>query len=201
MSDESEIIPDISSEELEEITREAKEFADRVYGNYTEFMISVAADVKEALALLRSGDSQFARRTYLRSFFSFVEGVLFAKRNIVREYTKDEASSHGPRILTDGERMLLEEIEYELADNGETRIRERNFQPFLKYLRFTFHVSAKLHRKANEVDYSGSGWQSFRAAYEVRNRITHPKSRADLLISGDELAQHKAAAAWFLKQM
>ena len=155
--------------DFEEIEREAKEFADLIYGNYSNFYNALANDVKEAADLLRANDTQFIRRTYLRSCFAFIDGVLFARRTIVNEYTKDETNSPVPNKLTDAERMLLQEVEYELADNGSVKVRGQNFQPFLKYLRFIFAVSAKSKREPNVVDYGGTGWQAFRAAYEIRN--------------------------------
>ncbi|MDA2935516.1 hypothetical protein MYX82_14445 [Acidobacteria bacterium AH-259-D05] len=135
--------------DFEKIKRESKELADRLYGDYSAFRSALVSDVKEAVDLLRANDTQFARRTYLRSFFAFVDGMLFAERTIVHEYTKNEADPFVPNRLTDAERMLLQEVEYELEDNGTVKIRGRNFQSFLKYLRFTFHLLAKFHRKSD----------------------------------------------------
>jgi hypothetical protein len=190
---------DILDIDFEEIRREAKEFADRVYGNYSKFCKALADDVNAAADLLRANDTQFTRRTYLRSCFALVDGMLFAHRTVVQAYTKDAAESPLPPKWTEAERMLLQEVEYELADNGTVKVRGQKFQPFLKYTRFIFNVPAKHHRKSNPVDYGGSGWQSFRAAYEIRNRITHPKSPDDLLISDGELVHIRAAVAWFVE--
>jgi hypothetical protein len=187
--------------DIEKIQREAKEFADRIFGNFMLFMNALVADAKDAADLLRETDSGFTRRTYLRSFFSFVEGVLFARRIIVYEYTKDEADSPVSNVLSDAERMLLQEIEYTMDDNGSVKVRAQNFQPFLKFLRFTFAVASKHGRKPNSVDYAGVGWAWFRVAHEVRNRITHPKSPEDLAINDSELDHVKATVKWFVESL
>jgi hypothetical protein len=41
--------------------------------------------------------------------------------------------------------------------------------------------------KNSELDVGGSEWQSFLEAIKVRNRITHPKKTADLVVSQDDL--------------
>lgn len=187
--------------DLNAMKREAQEFADRVYGDYSQFVLALHADVKESSKQLRADDTEFRRRSFLRAFFAFVDGALFAKRTIVSAYTQDGPTIAAFRYLTDGERALLAEVEFELEDNGSVRIRNRNFQPFLKLLRFTFHVYFKSRRVPNPVEYGGQGWQSFRKAYELRNRITHPKSVTDLQMSDEELAILRQAEVWFAAQI
>ena len=195
---ENEETYDLTAQDFENIDREVKEHVTRVYGNYSSFMAAVAADVNEASAILKSSDSQFARRTYLRAFFAFVEGVLFAKRVVLREFLKGDEQLGAPRRLSDAEIMLLEDVQYDLDDDGTPKVRDRNFQPFLRYVRFTFHISAKFFRRANKVNYGDTGWESFRKAYEVRNRIMHPKAIADLDISDSELQNVRVGASWFV---
>ena len=176
-----------------------KDFSDKIYGNYRDFNRALIDDVKEAKALLKSNNNQFSRRTYLRSFFAFVEGKLFSERLIIHEFINYDSKLPVGVELTDAERMLLQEVEYELNDNGTVKERNGKYQPFIKYLRFTINVWAKYHKKTNAADYKGSGWESFRTIHEVRNRITHPKSNADLLISDIEFAHLNAAVTWFVE--
>jgi len=196
-----EIIHDEDELGFDAIDKEVKEFIERVYGSYTAFQNAVWSDVRTARELLKSDDNQFARRTFLRSFFSAVDGILFALRTIVFEFSKNETDSPVPNTFTDGERMLLQERSYELEDNGTVKVRNQNFQPFLKVLRFTFNVYSKLRRNEYLPDYSGAGWLSFRKATEIRHRITHPKSPEDLEISSEELLEIESAVKWFTESL
>jgi hypothetical protein len=102
--------------------------------------------------------------------------------------------------LSAGELALLHEIEYQLEDDGSVGVRARNFQPFLKQLRFTFAVDFKLQQKANPIDYSDSGWEALQFAYKARNRIAHPKQIGDLEVSDAEIDAARKALQWFADQ-
>jgi hypothetical protein len=48
-----------------------------------------------------------------------------------------------------------------------------------------------------EIERDGSGWQAFRKAVAIRNRITHPREIRDLLITDAELEDVTRAYHWF----
>ena len=186
---------------IDEYCAEYGAFLKQLYGDYREFADALVADVRLAAEQVKANSDQFHRRSYLRAFFAFVEGALFARRNIVSKLLEREPGGTAWGHLSDGERTLLDEIEYQLEDGGQVKVRLRNFQPFLKYLRFTFNVYFKYHDKVNPVDYSGVGWQAFKRVHEARNRITHPKTRTELDVSDAELTDLDTAYAWFLEQI
>jgi len=43
-------------------------------------------DVHEWMGQLKGSDSQFARRSFSRALFSYIEGVLFTMKRVVPEY-------------------------------------------------------------------------------------------------------------------
>lgn len=201
MTEDRDDISDIDLKEVDKALEAAKEHYKKLCGDYSLFIQALASDTRTASAQLMDVDNQFQRRTHLRTLFAGIEGALFARRTLISELLKyDATEGYDAHRLSHADRMLLDEIEYDLEDNGAVRTRNRNFQPFLKYSRFTLDVYFKYFRRPNPVDYAGTGWQAFRNAHEVRNRITHPKRISDLTISDEELHDIRSAAAWFTSE-
>jgi len=183
--------------DLDEIDQRVKEFYDEVFNTYVNLVRPLRADVREAATAMKEDDSLFARRSYLRAVFALFEGELFASRTTILQnirYIDENTSLRLP--LTDAERTLLKEVEFSLDDDGNFRMRNR-FQPHLAYLRFTVEVLCRYRGKPCAVDFTGQGWQAYRAAHAIRNRIMHPRRLEDLFISDDEVIQIKLATRWF----
>jgi len=84
-----------------------------------------------------------------------------------------------------------------LTDSGDVEIRRAKIS-LETNLRFGFKLMAKSDSIVSELDLSGSEWQSFRRAIRVRDRITHPKSFADLIISNEDFNDVTAGFGWVL---
>lgn len=190
--DSSADLGDDMTMDVDEIDRQVQEHMDAKVEAFRALVDPLTHDVLQAATLLKRSDSQFARRTYCRTVFSLMEGVLFALRYWELQTIEFSAGTMLRFARTDAERTLLREIEYNLEDNGTLKERPR-FQQFLPYLRFTLNTC----RAWKVVDYSGSGWHAMRRAQEVRNRITHPKRPEELDISDEDLEQTRLAARWF----
>jgi len=123
---------------------------------------------------------------------SHVESVLFELRSWVLEY-----ADSNPEEFSQAELVLLAEKTYDISDKGEAEER-----PYLgqigKNLKFAFRCFAKAFDLKFKPDYGGDGWQAFRQAVKIRNRITHPKTPASMAIKDDELAAMYKALCWFL---
>jgi hypothetical protein len=189
--------PDLFAE-VDKAVEETRQLSARLFGEHHEFARALIADSREARLAVETTDSQFGRRTWLRAFFAFVEGAVYARRRVVLEmHNHLHRGDYSRPSLTHAELMLLEGSDYELEDNGHVRKRSRGFQPTLKYIRFVFDTYFKFYGRPNPIDFGGGGWRRFREAYEVRNRITHPKRLEDLEISDAELAALGSANRWF----
>jgi|MudIll2142460700_1097286.scaffolds.fasta_scaffold62249_2 hypothetical protein len=200
-SDSSESLNiDLSDIDFEQIDREVKEFAEQTYGEYTSFHHALVEDLRDAAQVVKLTGTQFAKRTYLRTFFSFVEGVLFARQTVILRYVEFTPQSV-PQRFDVAEQILLREVEYELDDNGSVKIKEGRYPAFLRRVRFIFSMWAKHYGKACTVDYSGTGWEAFREVQAIRNRITHPRRESHLMISDIEMFKIKGALEWFLKAL
>ena len=187
--------------DIDEHVRRHREFLDELFGNYKLFSAALVSDVKEAHAALKITDTQFQRRVYFRSFFAAVEGMLFARRYIVSSIIQRDPNCLSCRKLSIGDRAILDEVSFELCDDGAVRERTRNFQPFLKMVRFTSRIYFTFFNTSHRTEYGGDGWRAFRNAAAVRDRITHPKSPEALDISDSELDDLYAASRWVNSQL
>lgn len=188
--------------ELDRELDQYKKFLADLYEEHSTFVHRLAADIRFAGAQVKENDDPYRRRAYSRAAFEFIEGALYSRRRVIREIIKhdEHRGRPNPPDLTAGELALLHEIQYELRNDGTVGIRSTNFQPFLKYLRFTFAVDFKLKRQPNPVDYSDARWESLQRAHRARNRIAHPKSLEDLAVSDIELLDIREALEWFADQ-
>lgn len=147
-------------------------------------------DMVEVERLYNKRRDQFAARTYLRTFFAFVEGTIHILKNFA-------LGIHARRpCFTDGEISILKEVRFELDDKGQ--VAEK-----YKYLRcgdnvhFGFDAVLKATESKYVIDYGGAGWKHFIKAIRIRNRITHPKSSQELNISSEELKAVIGGSHWY----
>jgi hypothetical protein len=71
--------------------------------------------------------------------------------------------------------------------------------PTASNLQFAF----RMYAKASQIDYTlprgDSGWQDFKRAIKVRDRLTHPKRPQDLEVSEDETQTVLRAYKWLFE--
>ncbi len=164
----------------------------RVRTSSDSLLESLTSDLR-LLGLSPSSDDeaiiQFWRRTHIRTFFAFVEGVTWLHKQYCLMLNK-----HGRADFTTGELVLLREVQFNFQD-GQVREQLRFLNVADNY-RFAFYALTKTVRSKHVLDASGEVWHGFKKAIEIRNRITHPKGSADLLVSAEEdLLIHKVAVS------
>lgn len=155
----------------------------------------LSADMDAAVAYSANHSNPFAHRTVVRTLFSLIEGLAFQMRQVTVASLTPHAGS-----LTVGELVLLREERYNLNAKGEPEASE-NFQKFLPNLLFTIRSYGKIHGATFQADTSANGWNAMRHAVRLRNRITHPKSVADLTLSDRDQMYLIDAAAWWKKTL
>lgn len=133
---------------------------------------------------------QFWRRMYLRAAAAFVEALIFR----VKAETVGKAESLGVD-LTEKELAMLSEEEPKVGANGECVVRTR-FTPFKDHLKEINKVVRRLSQSAQLIDFNATGWQAACAMMEKRNRVTHPKSDADVLVSDDDFSKIGKSVEW-----
>jgi hypothetical protein len=123
-----------------------------------------------------------------------VEGLAW----VFREHVMDAAE--GTFGLEPDEQHVLAEMAYSVSDQGKIYGQQR-FIPFLAMIRLIARIGERVTSEPGPpatIDFSGSDWDNFRKSLAIRNRITHPKSRSDLVLTDDDIATSLAALFWFL---
>src|SRR5712691_11330717 len=140
-------------------------------------------------------DQQTARRLYAKMFISHIESVLFTLRSEALEMAEMNSSEE----FSQAELILLAGKTYVLSSKAEAT--ERDYSGGIKNdLKFAFRCFAKVFDLKYKPDYSGSGWQAFQDAVEIRNRITHPKNPViSMTINDNEQEAMYKALNWFLE--
>jgi len=138
--------------------------------------------------LIKEPKNNCLRRVFIKSLFSYIEGVCFALKQVTLVLCSD---------LSIGEKNLLEEVEYYLNNKGELWENKKHLKPEYN-LKFAFKMYAKAWKADDfKLEISTQGWEHYKKSKEVRNRITHPKNSSDLIIKDKEIEDTFKALDWF----
>lgn len=132
-------------------------------------------------------------RNYIRTFVSLVEGISYrVRQNLLEKGTQNLITLDIEEII------ILKEKLVELNNKGIIKIRDKFF-PFESMFLFTFKIYARVHKKENLLknELSKIGYSKLKNVVEIRNRITHPKAKMDVDVSGHEVKLADDAFEWF----
>jgi hypothetical protein len=146
---------------------------------------------------LTDEEEQFWGRIIARATFSYIEGVVFCmKQQAYKYYQAFGKDGVRPVNLTEAELSFMLEEDYELNDKAEV-ITQRAKVPLVKSIRLAFRVLARVCFVNYELNVSDHRWNSFKSAIKIRDRLMHPKSLADLTITGEEGELIIDTITWF----
>lgn len=151
----------------------------------------LASDVVSAAKLSEAGDTQFARRAYVRAAFALIEGNL----NLMAD-TILRAAGRSEIQLSPDELQILRQERTSIDKNG-TQVVSVKFVPIRQRIGRIFEIFARLFKKAHRLDKSSHGWVAFDDAIELRNRITHPKNARSFHVEDSVLDSVEEARKWF----
>jgi hypothetical protein len=145
------------------------------------------------LPLIDKTKSNESNRTYVRSFFSMVEGITYRTRQILLARLKEEKIKLSPEQM-----IALLEISVDLKDNGNIKTRPK-FYDFKSMTLFTYKTYSSLYNKHKIYQdfISDNRFNFFIDAIKMRNRITHPKKGEDVYINGQDIQTVMSAGDWF----
>jgi hypothetical protein len=69
----------------------------------------------------------------------------------------------------------------------------------LENLKRTLRIATSKFEPQWTPDFGNQRWEQLRHSRGLRDRITHPKTAAKLVISDDELDAHRSGFAWYLE--
>lgn len=142
-------------------------------------------------------------RSLIRAYFAFLEGDLFAfkqiilsmEKHLVRFSLPDPAETRMV-IFSDEEKAMLKEYSYDLASGGKAR--KTSYHPRLAdNIKFALRMFHKGVRIESDIDYNSDGWNCLLSSQKIRNRITHPKSTLDLEVSREDLQTAETGIEWY----
>lgn len=163
-------------------------------GGYQElFLATLLLDVSLALEMQseRLADRQANRRALIRTLFAAIEGFAWA----FREHVRSAAQTVG--VLTPEQEMALSEVSYHVSEQGKVSTQPR-FLSMPAAIRLTSNIAMTLDPQIG-IRFDTSDWDGFRRAMEIRNRLTHPKEKADLVIDAADVSASLAAFHWLLE--
>jgi hypothetical protein len=143
-------------------------------------------------------EEQLHRRTLVRTMFAWIEGSVFALKREVLEHHE-----LGRLSLSAAECAILREESYTLRDSGAIDV-SPSYARLLPNIKFTFPVYARAWGKSFEFDPPLSAelrWQKLHRAHQIRNRLMHPKSIEQLVVSDSDLEDVLSGASWFEEQL
>ena len=149
------------------------------------------ADVARADAAHKANPDQGAKRDFVRTSFAAIEGAVWNFREHIR------AIAMATSALSDAERTVLNEIAYTVDKTGRLSPQAK-FLTLPAAIRLCARIGARIAPQTS-MDFSGAGWQNLTAAINIRNRITHPKSLDDLMLTEGDLRSCNDALHWFLE--
>lgn len=155
--------------------------------NVREMFFALNADVSR----FGSSEDQTERRAMVRAVFAYIEGACFSLRRAAIDLAKLFQVDLSP-----GEVQIANEVSYGLTEKGGVEERVL-LTPTLPNVRFAMSLFAKSVNAEYEFPAGEVEFEKLRSAQLVRNRLTHPRTGSELLVSDDELKAVECAAEWF----
>ena len=160
-----------------------------------EAVVLLSADVKAAADLSKVlGDTQFARRTFVRAVFALVEGNM----NLMASVCLQSADRGEVQMSVNEREVLSQERNVQRKSMGTTIPK---FKPAKDRLGPLMNIFARLYGRTYALNKSNAGWRSFATSVELRNRITHPRNASAFKVNDAELRTLEHAKAWFADSM
>lgn len=126
------------------------------------------------------------RRIFIRSLFAYIEGTCFRLKQDVKLFKK----------CSPQEDSIISEKSYALDEKGSIKERELYLRP-KENIKFAFKIYSGCFGPDFKLKTDGNGWNAYKGALKIRNRITHPKKIDNLKISDGEWAYIVNAHTWF----
>lgn len=152
------------------------------------FFRMLAEDVISALERRELHDTQSSRRDLIRTLFVAIEGSVWELRKHVQDIA--ESIDDLPPLMA----LALKETSYIVTENGRL-IEQPRFIPLASMIRLVTSFAEALNPDLT-VGFEGEGWADFKRSSKIRNRVTHPKSLDDLMISSEDLTIAWSGFLW-----
>ncbi|TVP16241.1 hypothetical protein AYI87_02130 [Shewanella sp. KCT] len=170
-------------------------FMEVVLTDYINLVEKLDADLEElGKFLFENRGNSALESAYIRTFFSTVEGFLFAFRQEVL------ARENFEELFDLAEQAKLKEVKFDRI--RQTLTKKPQFLGFKETLKFSCKSIAKARGvNPKSLGFQGVEWDNFLAANKIRDQITHPKTLDDLQIGNDKLEIVIRAKVWLKNEV
>jgi hypothetical protein len=144
-------------------------------------------------------DSPATRRIAIRSMFASLEALSSA---IMSSALRQLAPPAEPTTCEARHQYFLEvcalsDIAYEIDQSGDLKIQPPRIR-FQNRILFALKMRAKASGVTLEPK-QVAGWSDFLDAVKIRNRVVHPGSESDIVVSEDDYQTVVKGAQWFVR--
>ena len=174
------------------------------------------SDFRSADSQLKQNSSQYHRRQFTRTVFALVEGVCSIYRQKAKAAIQMDLSCRSHNLLANKDKaehhqkqydeikdcyhelVMLSETVFTPDDSGKM-VEQPQRISFINSVAFSIRSWSK-HMRYFDCShfFADNGWNQFRKAVKIRDRITHPKSIKDLTISDTDLTIIEHGCEWFI---
>jgi hypothetical protein len=134
-----------------------------------------------------SGERKLYRRGFVRAVTALAEGSCYALKQVIATAPLDPP-------LDAVELLMLNEKQVKLGSKGEVDTAKAKLNS-VDNIRFALSIACEAC-EIPPVDFGNHGWEMVGKAFRIRDRLTHPKSSAELIVSDDEMNIVTAADEW-----
>lgn len=147
-------------------------------------------DLAEARELFRFATPEFAARTMVRTMAAEFEAKLYLLQQLLLQLHRKSSLDLKPEEI-----VLLQGKTYAIGHGGKVTSSPK-FLKLQDSLLFTARVWSRCNKQAVFANTSDPRWQHVITYLKVRNRLMHPKQRADIDISEAEIESLNRAQDW-----
>lgn len=165
-----------------------------------EFMmvvLNLTGDVLLCVTLheqVEENKKQPLRRAVVRSVFAMIEGSIYRMKQIALE-----ANSPEKQLFSQGEVDMLAEVTYRLAENGVVKKVPAKISLDGNIL-FAFKAIERVTKTGYTLE-QGADWELLKRSIRLRDRLTHPKTLDQLVVTDQDYGMVLTAWGWFGRQV
>ena len=155
-------------------------------------------DVSLLRPLIGEGDDdpsavmKSCRRCYVRAVFALVEAFVEQHRRLLVELV-----SAGMIAVPEPKLRELREIKDVLDATGAVVGQREKYLQIVDKIKAVYKAAGDAFGEQLNITFGNDGWNTFRAAMELRNQVTHPKTVDDCWLFEGHLQNVNAASEWF----
>jgi hypothetical protein len=131
------------------------------------------------------------QRALVRACWAHVDAVVFGLKRITLR-----AAELGSEPMSADEHKFLLERSFVVDSSGGAR-KKTEYAETKDNVKRVLKLACTKFNLGWAPDFSGKEWLEFGQSLELRHRVTHPKSRADLDIAPEEIELHRRSFLWF----